>query len=56
MDDKAQCNQEGCEWTNSSGNEADLNFHLSQAHPKEWKYKQERINKAVAKEYKKQKK
>ena len=38
-----------CDFVNSSGNEADLNFHMSTNHPQEWKEKQEKINKGAEK-------
>lgn len=44
------CPVEKCGFQNTSGNEADLNFHLSSHHPEEWKDKQKKINKQASKD------
>ena len=47
-----QCPAKNCDFVNSSGNEGDLNYHLSTAHPELWKKQNEEVNKAATKHMK----
>ena len=42
-----QC--EFCEFKNPSGNEADMNYHLSTTHTEEWKKKNDKVNREAKK-------
>lgn len=47
------CPVQGCDFENKSGNKADINYHLSTAHPEEWKKRNEEVNKEAKKHMKK---